>query len=145
MRMVEPGLDMHGTEGGKLAICFSGGGFRATLFSEGFVKTIAERLAKHGVPLTGHVDQEEIVNPVGLCGDLMKSFQYQPILGLDQVFKYGRGSRMYKLISSAANNYDRACGLVSDDAVREFLRFLAGREREHAVTLERLCEQFHEA
>lgn len=82
-------------------------GFRATLFSEGFVKTIAEQLAKHGVPLTGHVDQEEIVNPVGLCGDLMKSFEYQPIPGLDQVFKYGRGSRMYKIISSAAYNYDR--------------------------------------
>ncbi|NQU25281.1 MAG: discoidin domain-containing protein [Candidatus Nealsonbacteria bacterium] len=83
-------------------------GFRATLFSEGFVKTIAERLAEHGVPLTGHLDQEEIVNPVGLCGDLMKAFQYQPIPGLDQVFKYGRGSKMYKIISSAAYNYDRS-------------------------------------
>lgn len=82
-------------------------GFRATLFSEGFVKTIAERLAVYGVLLTGHVDQEEIVNPVGLCGDLMKSFEYQPIPGLDQVFKYGRGSGMYKIISSAAYNYDR--------------------------------------
>lgn len=82
-------------------------GFRATLFSEGFVKTIAERLAEHGIPLTGHVDQEEIVNPVGLCGDLMKSFEHQPIPGLDQIFKYGRGSKMYKIISSAAYNYDR--------------------------------------
>ena len=82
-------------------------GFRATLFSEGFIKTIADRLAQHGVPLTGHVDQEEIVNPVGLCGDLMKALEYQPIPGLDQIFKYGRGSKMYKIVSSAANNYDR--------------------------------------
>ena len=53
------------------------------------------------------MDQEEIVNPVGLCGDLMKSFQYQHIPAIDQVFAYGRASKAYKLVSSAACNYDR--------------------------------------
>ena len=53
------------------------------------------------------MDQEEIVNPVGLCGDLIKAFEHQPIPGLDQIFAYGRGSRMYKVVSSAAVNYGR--------------------------------------
>ena len=61
----------------------------------------------HGIQLTGHVDQEEVVNPVGLCGDLIKAFEHQPIPGLDQIFAYDRGSRMYKVVSSAAVNYGR--------------------------------------
>ena len=82
-------------------------GFRATLFSEGFVKTITDWLKPFGVPLTGHLDQEEVVNPTGVTGDVIKFFEYQDIPGLDQIFKYGRGSKMYKLISSAATNYDK--------------------------------------
>jgi len=82
-------------------------GMRAEMFATGFVKTLADWCRAHGIELTGHVDQEEIVNPVGLCGDLIKSFAYQPIPGLDQIFAYGRGSRMYKVVSSAAVNYGR--------------------------------------
>jgi hypothetical protein len=82
-------------------------GMRAELFATGFAKTLADWCQAHGISLTGHVDQEEIVNPVGLCGDLIKAFEYQPIPGLDEVFAYGRGSRMYKIVSSAAVNYGR--------------------------------------
>ncbi|MCX8109453.1 MAG: glycosyl hydrolase, partial [Verrucomicrobiae bacterium] len=82
-------------------------GLRAELFSRGFIKTVADWCQNHGIELTGHVDQEEIINPVGLCGDLIKTFEHQPIPGLDQIFAYDRGSRMYKLISSAAVNYGR--------------------------------------
>ena len=82
-------------------------GFRATLFSEGFVKTITDWLKPYNIPLTGHLDQEEVVNPTGVTGDAIKFFKYQDIPGLDQIFKYGRGSKMYKIISSAATNYDR--------------------------------------
>ncbi len=45
-------------------------GLRAELFSNGFVKTLADWCRDHDIELTGHLDQEEIVNPVGLCGDL---------------------------------------------------------------------------
>ena len=83
-------------------------GLRAELFANGFVKTIAQWCAAHHIQLTGHVDQEEVVNPVGLCGDLIKAFQYQPIPGLDQIFAYDRGSCMYKVVSSAAVNYGRS-------------------------------------
>jgi hypothetical protein len=82
-------------------------GLRAEMFATGFIKTLADWCRAHGLELTGHVDQEEIVNPVGLCGDLIKAFAHQPIPGLDQIFAYGRGSPMYKLVSSAALNYGR--------------------------------------
>jgi hypothetical protein len=82
-------------------------GFRAELFSKGFAKTINDWCRAHKIHLTGHVDQEEIVNPTGLCGDLMKSFEHQDIPGVDEIFQYGRASKAYKIVSSAAYNYDR--------------------------------------
>ena len=82
-------------------------GFRAELYADGFIKTLQEWCRKHNIQLTGHQDQEEIVNPVGLCGDLIKSFRDQDIPGIDQIFSYGRASKAYKVVSSAAYNYDR--------------------------------------
>jgi hypothetical protein len=82
-------------------------GFRAELYSTGFPKVLNDWCRAHRLQLTGHVDQEEIVNPVGLCGDLMKAFRHQDIPAIDQVFQYGRASRAYKVVSSAAFNYDR--------------------------------------
>ena len=83
-------------------------GFRAELFSAGFPKTINDWCRAHRVQLTGHVDQEELINPViGQAGDLIKAFKYQDIPAIDQVFAYGRASRAYKVVSSAAYNYDR--------------------------------------
>jgi hypothetical protein len=82
-------------------------GFRAELYAQGFPKTINDWCRAHKIQLTGHVDQEEIVNPVATCGDLIKAFKYQDIPAVDQIFYYGRSSLIYKVISSAANNYDR--------------------------------------
>jgi hypothetical protein len=82
-------------------------GFRAELYALGFPKTINDWCRAHHIQLTGHVDQEEIVNPVAICGDLMKAFKYQDIPAVDQIFHYGRSSFIYKVISSSANNYDR--------------------------------------
>lgn len=82
-------------------------GFRAELYASGFPKTINDWGRDHGIQLTGHVDQEEILNPVSLCGDLIKAFKYQDIPAIDQVFFYGRASMAYKVVSSAATNYDR--------------------------------------
>ncbi len=82
-------------------------GLRAEMFADGFVKTINDWCRAHKIELTGHVDQEEVVNPVGLCGDLMKAFQHQDMPGVDQIFQYGRASKIYKVISSAAVNYGK--------------------------------------
>lgn len=83
-------------------------GLRAELYATGFVKTVGDWCAAQHMDLTGHADQEEVVNPViGTVGDLIKSFEYQSVPGIDQIGAYGRASRAYKVISSAANNYDR--------------------------------------
>ncbi|MHC4505129.1 MAG: glycosyl hydrolase, partial [Planctomycetota bacterium] len=82
-------------------------GFRAELYATGFPKVLNDWCRAHRIELTGHVDQEEIVNPVGLCGDLIKAFEHQDIPAIDQVFRYGRASKAYKIVSSAAYNYDR--------------------------------------
>ncbi|MBN1490696.1 MAG: hypothetical protein JXA69_12325 [Phycisphaerae bacterium] len=82
-------------------------GFRAELYATGFMKTLNDWCRKHKIALTGHQDQEEIVNPVGLCGDLIKCFKHQDMPAIDQVFQYGRASKAYKVVSSAAYNYDR--------------------------------------
>ncbi len=83
-------------------------GMRSEMYADGFVKTLNDWCAAHRMGLTGHADQEELVNPVvGSVGDLMKSFQHQSMPGIDQVFAYGRASKAYKVVSSAANNYDK--------------------------------------
>ena len=82
-------------------------GFRAELYAAGFPKVVTDWCLAHNIGLMGHQDQEEIVNPTGLCGDLMKCFQYQDIPGIDEIFSYGRGSKAYKVVTSAAYNYGR--------------------------------------
>lgn len=82
-------------------------GFRAELFASGFAGTLNKWCNEHGIQLTGHVDQEEVLNPTSICGDLIKSFKYQDIACVDQIAHFGRASKIYKLISSAAINYGR--------------------------------------
>jgi len=82
-------------------------GFRAELYAQGFPKVINDWCRAHKIQLTGHVDQEEILNPVATCGDLIKAFKYQDIPAVDEIFHYGRSTAIYKVISSSANNYDR--------------------------------------
>ncbi|MCF7958849.1 MAG: discoidin domain-containing protein, partial [Phycisphaerae bacterium] len=82
-------------------------GFRAELFASGFAGTINRWCNDHGIELTGHVDQEEVLNPVSVSGDMIKAFKYQDIPCVDQIAHYGRASKIYKVISSAAQNYGR--------------------------------------
>lgn len=82
-------------------------GFRAELYATGFPKVITEWCHKHGIQLTGHLDREEAINPVGHAGDLMKALKYQDIPGVDEIGYFGWASRAYKVVSSAAYNYDR--------------------------------------
>lgn len=82
-------------------------GLRDDLYAEGFPKVIQEWCTAHQISLTGHVDQEEVINPTGITGDLIKSFRYQDIPGFDEICTHGRGRKIYKLISSAAYNWDK--------------------------------------
>ena len=83
-------------------------GFRAELYATGFPKVIQDWSEEHGIDATGHQDQEEVVNPVSISGDLMKCFQYQAIPGIDKIGGDRPAERFYKVISSAAYNWDKA-------------------------------------
>ena len=82
-------------------------GFRAELFATNFVGRIRDWCHAHGIQSTGHLDQEEILNPVPVNGDLIKVFEHQDIPGIDDIWVYGRSNPAYKVVTSAAYNYDK--------------------------------------
>lgn len=82
-------------------------GYRAELYAEGFTKEINDWSVAHGVSATGHQDQEEIANPISVSGDLIKSFKYLEIPGIDKIGGNRPAELVYKLVSSSAYNYDR--------------------------------------
>ncbi|MCZ7639702.1 MAG: glycosyl hydrolase [Verrucomicrobia bacterium] len=83
-------------------------GFRTELYATGFTKRIQDWCDAHHITATGHQDQEEVINPVSVSGDLMKCFQYLAIPGIDKIGGDRPAERFYKVVSSAAYNYDRA-------------------------------------
>jgi len=82
-------------------------GFRAKLFSENYIRQMDDWCRTHRIMLSGHFDQEEIDNPVPVNGDLMLVFKYQQVPGIDDIWWWGRTNRAYKLVSSAAYNWDK--------------------------------------
>jgi hypothetical protein len=81
-------------------------GFRAELYAENYIGQVAKWCADHGIKMAGHQDQEEAISPVGVTGDLMKVFQRQQIPGIDDIYYPGRSLTAYKIVTSAAFNYD---------------------------------------
>jgi hypothetical protein len=81
-------------------------GHRAELFAENFIKRLNDWCAARGPQFGGHLDQEEPVNPVPVTGDLLKVFQYQSLPTVDDIWWYGRSNVSYKIVTSAAFNYD---------------------------------------
>ena len=82
-------------------------GFRTELYTENFIGQMAAWCQEHGVSLSGHMDQEEAPNPVGTQGDLMKVFEHEQIPTIDDIWFTGRSNTSYKIVISAAFNYDR--------------------------------------
>jgi hypothetical protein len=83
-------------------------GFRTDLYAEGYPKMVSDWSIRHGIKATGHQDNEEVVNPVGASGDLMKCFKYQDVPGIDKIGGNRPAERYYKVVSSAAYNWDRS-------------------------------------
>jgi putative alpha-1,2-mannosidase len=83
-------------------------GFRSELYATGFPKVIQDWCDRLGISATGHQDQEEVINPVSVAGDLMKCFKHQDIPGVDKIGGNRPAERFYKVISSAAYNWDKA-------------------------------------
>ena len=82
-------------------------GFRAHLFATNFVKKIQDFCVAHGIQAGGHFDQEEPVSPVHMNGDLMKLFEHQGVPAVDDIYFHGRSNPGYKIVASAAYNYDK--------------------------------------
>lgn len=82
-------------------------GFRTELYVKGYTKEVNDWSAARGVTATGHQDQEEVLNPVSISGDLMKCFQYLDMPGIDKIGGNRPAERFYKIISSAAQNWDK--------------------------------------
>ena len=82
-------------------------GFRAELYALGFPKVVNDWSVAHGITATGHTAPEEVLVPVNSAGDLMKSFKYLEIPGIDKIGGHRPAERFYKLVSSSANNWDK--------------------------------------
>jgi hypothetical protein len=82
-------------------------GFRAELFTLGFPKVVNDWSVAHGITATGHIAPEEVLVPVNSAGDLMKSFKYLEIPGIDKIGGQRPAERFYKLVSSSAYNWDK--------------------------------------
>jgi len=82
-------------------------GFRTELYAEGFTKSVNDWSVAHHISATGHQDQEEVLNPVSVSGDLMKCFKYLEIPGIDKIGGDRPAERFYKLVSSAAYNWNK--------------------------------------
>ena len=65
----------------------------STLYSEGFMKTISDWATEHGILATGHQDQEEIVNPTCVSGDLMLVGKHLAMPGIEKETKQ-RGAEL---------------------------------------------------
>jgi hypothetical protein len=84
-------------------------GFRTELYASGYMKTVQDWCTAHGgIPLLGHQDQENVKNPVGVSGDLMKCYKHQDVPGIDKIGWDDDPEGYYKIVSSAAYNWDRA-------------------------------------
>ena len=82
-------------------------GLHSTLYSEGFMKTICDWATEHGILATGHQDQEEIVNPTSVSGDLMLVGKHLTMPGIDKIGNGRNTEDFYKVVSSSANNWDK--------------------------------------
>ena len=81
-------------------------GLRAELFAEGWPRRVNEWCRAHGVQAMGHPAGNYQVMPVDLTGDMIEFYRHAQIPLLDMIFGMG-GKPGYKIISSAAANFDR--------------------------------------
>jgi hypothetical protein len=82
-------------------------GLHAQEYSDNYIGQVAAWDEAHGIKMAGHEDQEEARNPVAINGDMMKVFKHQQIPSHDDIYYTGRSNSSYKLITSAAYNWDR--------------------------------------
>ena len=82
-------------------------GLRGELFSSGFPKVVSDWSVAHGITATGHIAPEEALVPANSSGDLMQTFKYLEIPGIDKIGGHRPAEKFYKLVSSSAYNWDK--------------------------------------
>ena len=80
---------------------------RAELLAEGFPKLVGQWAKKHGVKDTGHPPGNYDPTPIDMNADIFKFFRYTAVPLTDAIIRYQFGQNGHKLISSAADYYDR--------------------------------------
>jgi alpha-L-rhamnosidase len=93
-------------------------GLRAELLAEGYPKLAAAWAEKQGLKSTGHPPGNYDPCPVDMHFDIYKFYRYTQVPLVDYIFYHGHGRPGFKLISSAANVYDRP--LVAAEAYGAF-------------------------
>ncbi|NNF32620.1 MAG: hypothetical protein HKN68_00815 [Saprospiraceae bacterium] len=81
---------------------------RAELLAEGFPKLVGDWAKKNGLKDTGHPPGNYDPTPIDMNGDIFKFFRHTAIPLTDAIIKYQFGQNGHKLISSAADYYDRS-------------------------------------
>jgi len=112
-------------------------GFRTELYATGFVKTIQDWCSAHGgIPLLGHQDQENIKNPVGVSGDLMKGYKYQDVPGIDKIGWDNDPEGYYKIVSSVVYNWDKSQAMTESYGAMGTLSW----ERLYSIVMEQYAK-----
>ncbi len=81
---------------------------RTEMFAKHYIGQINDWCEAHDLELMGHMLFEDQDNPVPLHGDLMYCFKYQNCPTVDVIDRYMMSEDYYKIISSAAYNWDHA-------------------------------------
>lgn len=108
-------------------------GFHSALYAENYIGQVAQWCQDHGIKLAGHQDQEEVPDPVAITGDMMKVFEHQQVPGIDDIYYPGRTLVSYKIVTSAAFDYDWP------ECIAE--TFAAYRKMSPAISLRTLLDQ----
>lgn len=80
---------------------------RAELLAEGFPKLVGEWAEKRGLKDTGHPPGNYDPTPIDMNGDIFKFFRHTAVPLTDAIIRYQFGQNGHKMISSAADYYDR--------------------------------------
>lgn len=80
---------------------------RAELLAEGFPKLAGDWNEQHGLQSTGHPPGNYDPTPIDMNADIFKFYRYTQMPLVDVIIRYQFGQDGHKLISSAADYYDR--------------------------------------
>ena len=80
---------------------------RAELLAEGFPKLAGQWNEKRGLRSTGHPPGNYDPTPIDMNADIFKFYRYTQVPLTDAIIRYQFGQDGHKLISSAADYYDR--------------------------------------